>query len=400
MEREEALKILTMRKAFKKLKDRQKQNMQSIPDLKEKLEKLREVRRRSVGNNELLSLAISNLENNGVRVLHAKDSSEAIDIILEVAGEDEVVVKSKSNTTKEIKLTENLEKRGVKVIETDIGDRILQIMGESPSHPTGPASHISIEMISQALSEYFGYKIAGNPQSIIAAVREDIEKHLANAKIGVSGANAITAEGAIVLLHNEGNIFEVFSRPEYWIVVTGIEKIYPSIEDAMNAAKIQSFYATGKVMPSFIEVISGPSKTADIEKELVRGVAKPREIILILLDNGRRELIESGFEEFLYCIGCGNCVVNCPAHAVHGEKFIGGRFALLEALHGNREALKYCLSCRRCRKNCPLEIDVPGMISRMRGGSEVFNFIRSHFLWIVRSLEFEVFKLRLMAGHP
>lgn len=398
MEREEALKILAMRSAFKKLKNRQKANHRSIPDLDDRLRRLRQTREVSVGNYDLLRQTVENLENNGVKVYHARDSSEAIKCLIDILGEEKLVVKSKSSVSREIKLVENLEGYGIRVIETDIGDRILQIMGEKPSHPTGPAAHLTVEMISHALSDYFGKEVLTTPQAIIKAVREDVERHLASAKIGISGANAITAEGSIVLLHNEGNIFEVHSRPEHWVVITGIEKVYPSVEEAMNAAKIQSFYATGSVMPSFIEVISGGSRTADIEKRLVRGVAKPREVTLILLDNGRQKLIQGGFGEFLYCIGCGSCVVNCPAHTVHGERFAGGRFALLEALHGNKDVLKYCLSCRRCRKNCPLKIDVPGMISRVREGNEVYNFIRSHLLWIARSVEIETFKLRLLTG--
>ncbi len=392
--RAEVAKIIAMRKAFNELKKRQRENIGLIEDY---LPKLREIRSAIFDNlDSLLSTAISNLEGNGIKVVKALNSEEAIRHVLEVIGDDDVVVKSKSNTTREINLVKALESRGIEVVETDIGDRIVQIMNESPSHPTGPASHLSAGMIAEFLSARYNRKISGIGE-IVKVIREDIIDAMNRARVGISGANAITAEGAIVVLHNEGNISEIFSRAEHWIVVAGIDKLYRSVEEAMISAKVQSFFATGKILPSFVEVISGVSKTADVEKKLVKGVSIPENVTLILLDNGRREVIESGFRELLYCIGCGNCVANCPAHAVHGNEFTGGRFALLEALSGrrSRDMLKYCLSCRKCKKNCPLSIDIPGMISRVREGSEIYNFIYSHYLWLLRRFEIEVLKRSL-----
>jgi len=389
MNYEDVLKLISMKKAFKILKERQRQVISLFPDLEERTKKLRKVREESVGNYDLMREAVENLEANDFNVLFAPNGDKAIELILDELNGEKLVVKSKSNVTKEIKLVDNLSKNGIEVVETDIGDRIIQILNETPSHPTGPASHLSSTLIADKLSDHFGKHIEPKAEVIIETVRREITNYVEKANIGISGANAVTREGAVVLLHNEGNIFEVINRPKKWIIVAGIDKIYPSIEDAINAAKIQSFYATGALTPSFIEIISGISKTADIEKKLFKGVGNPKEVVLIMLDNKRRELIENGFKELFYCIGCGNCVVNCPAHSTYGNKFGGGRFALYSALYNGGDDLKLCLSCRKCKKNCPLGIDIPAMIRKVRGGNELYNFFVSHLQWLISTVHIE-----------
>lgn len=395
MDDTEAAKIISMRNAFKTLKERQKHN--SIPDLEDRKHRLRRTREHSVGNDEILQQATKNLKNNGFKVIRASNSDEAISSIIDEIGDEGVVVKSKSNVTKEIKLTEELFERGIEAVETDVGDRIIQIMDELPSHSTAPASHLSSRLIAEALSSYYDQDIDSSPHKILEVLREDIKEKLESARVGISGANAITAEGAIVLLHNEGNIFEVINRPRKWIVVTGIDKVYPSVEDAINSAKIQSFYATGSTLPSFIEVISSVSKTTDIEKKFLTGIANPKEVFVVLVDNGRTELMEKGFKELFYCIGCGYCMVNCPAHNTYGSKFKGGRFALHSALQEGGDSLKLCLSCKQCQKNCPLEIDIPQMIKEVRSDSgsrsELSYFFYSHLKWLINTAHLESWAL-------
>ena len=394
VDRERAEKLIAMNRAFKILRERQKVNLKLYPEVRELAKEIREKRERCVGNQEVFEKVVENLRRRGFNVYIASNSEEAISEILEIVGDEKLVVKSKSNVTKEIGLRKELENKGVEVVETDIGDRLLQILDESPSHPTGPAVHLSVKSIAERLSKHYGVEIPPDVGKIVEFLRKDIEKSVEEAKIGITGANAVTAEGSVVILHNEGNVFEVLSRPEKWIVVTGIEKIYESVEDAVKAAKLQSFYATGEILPSFIEIVSGVARTADIEKKLIK-VGKPREATIILLDNGRSEIASSEFREALYCLGCGNCVANCPAHSVYGEKFSGGRFALLDAFMGEKEALKLCLSCGKCKKNCPMKIDIPRMIRRAREGNELYNFLLSHLRWMNERLRLEILKLIL-----
>jgi len=379
---------LTMRKAFKLVKRRQKENMHKIPDLQERLARLRRVREESVGNSELMKKAIENLENNGFNVVFAQDDKEAIKIILKEIGNEKIVVKSKSNVSKEIKLTERLQSVGIKVIETDIGDRLIQLLNEESSHPTGPASHLSLEHIIRSLTEKFGVTLS-SVDDVVRFLLEDIKKSIELANVGITGANAISSEGSILILHNEGNIFEILKRPKKWIILAGIDKFYPTLDEALNAAKIQTFFATGQVVPTFIEIVSGVSKTADIEKKLFKGVHNPKEITIILLDNKRNYLINNGFREMFYCISCGNCVIHCPAHNTFGNEFKGGRFALFSGLYNGKSDLRLCLSCRKCKKNCPISLDIPSMISKARKYNEIYNFIYSHAKWLVRAVYLE-----------
>ena len=387
--------ILAMRKAFELVKKRQKENIHKIPDLQERLRRLRRVRVESVGNFKLMDKVVKSLENNGFYVKFAKNDKDAIKTILEEIKDEELVVKSKSNVSKEIKITERLESEGIKVVETDIGDRLIQLLNEEPSHPTGPASHLSLERIIKSFEERFSVKLS-SADDVVRFLLDDIKKNIELANVSITGANAITAEGSILILHNEGNIFEVLKRPRKWIILVGIDKFYPSLDDALNAAKIQTFFATGQIVPTFIEIISGVSKTADIEKKLFKGVHNPKEITLILLDNNRSYLMNNGFREMFYCIGCGNCVIHCPAHNTFGNEFKGGRFALFSALYDGKSDLRLCLSCRRCKNVCPLGLDIPSMISKAREGSEIYNLIYSHAKWLVRTVYLETLAFYLV----
>jgi len=379
--------VLALRRAFNSVKERQRRN--KMDDFEERKERLKDVRKLCVGNDTLVREAIAKLENNGITVYLAKEKQEAIEIIHEEIGTERLVVKSKSNVTKEIELTKTLEASGIEVIETDIGDRILQLLNLKPSHPTGPISHVSAEEIVKRFSQN-GVEIGNSSEEIVKFIRADVVHNLHRSRIGITGANAITAEeGSITIAHNEGNIFEVM-RNEKQIVVTSVDKIYPTIEDAMNMLKVLAYNATGSIIPSFVEVISGVSKTADVAKKFFKGVHNPNEISLILIDNKRSEIANSEFKELLYCIGCGNCLIHCPMYNAIGNDFakdnyLGGRGLVYNALsNGEDEKLDYCLSCGKCRASCPLEIDVPGIVRKMRDKGiphEVYCILKSHAIW-------------------
>jgi len=382
--------VLALRKAFNSVKEKQAQNQPR--DFTERKKRLKAARELCVGNEELLAKTIANLSKNGIKVHLAKEKKEAIDIILAEIGEEKLVVKSKSNVTKEIELTKALEKNGITVVETDIGDRILQLLNTKPSHPTGPVAHLSAKEIAKRLSVHYNKPINENPEEIVKVVKEDVVSHLSKAKIGITGANAITAgEGSILMTHNEGNIYEVM-RKEKHIVVTSMDKVYPDIESAVNMIKILSFNATGSIIPSFLEVITGVSKTADVEKKFIRGVHSPSEIVLILLDNKRSELARNGFRELLYCIGCGNCLLCCPMYNAVGNEYahdhyLGGKGIAYHSLsnNGKSEKLELCLTCSKCKENCPLELDIPALIKKIRSkgiSSEIYYFLKSHTIWL------------------
>lgn len=395
--------ILQLRKSFREVNRRKKKN----PLTPGSTANLRSIREQNVGNEELLRQAVSNLSANGIKVLLAGDGPEAREILRkEVAGSG-VIVKSKSNVCRELKVTDFLGGLGKTVVETDIGDRLLQITGGKPSHPTGPASHLSLKEISSALKEHFGAEAGGTPEEIVAFLKADIDSYIEKADTAIVGANAVAAEeGSIVIIHNEGNISEIIQRTGRLIVITGIDKIYKNLGEAIEMVKSVTFGATGAKVPSFINIISGPSKTADIEKKLIRGVHSPREITLILL-NGKRSGIASGaFREILYCIGCGSCLMACPTFNVLGDRFasgegLGGRGLILSYLGGGNESITdaacLCLSCFHCKRDCPADINIPAMIWRMRAlenRSNLAALVRSRFIYAANLIRLKIYELR------
>ncbi len=382
--------VRALRKAFDSVKERQAQNL--LERFSDRTKRLILSRDLCVGNEGLLEKAIVNLRKNGIKVYLAREKQEALEIILEEIGKEKTIVKSKSNVTKELELTKFLEKNGLTVVETDIGDRILQILDAKPSHPTGPVTHLSTKEIAKGISKYYDLPVTGIPEDIVKIVKADIVSNLEKAKIGITGANAITAEeGSILLTHNEGNIHEVM-RKEKHIVVTSIDKIYLDIEDAINMIKILSFNATGSIIPSFLDIISGVSKTADVEKKFVKGIHNPSEIVLVLVDNKRGELARKGFKELLKCIGCGNCLLHCPMYNTIGneyaiDSYLGGKGLAYYSIYTDEphEKLELCLRCGKCRENCPLELDIPEIITKLRStgvSSEFYYFLKSHMVWV------------------
>jgi len=410
--------IRAMRKAFNVVRSRQRANIHRIPDLEGRKRRLRQARKHAVGNEAIINQAVENLRQNGIKVYTAAGREEAVSLVIKEIGRNRVVVKSKSNLTKEIRLTTALEQKGVQVVETDIGDRIIQLCREAPSHPTGPASHLTKHEIAKMLSDYYGQKVGPTAKGIVDFIRVRIAEHIESSMIGITGANAIAAEeGSVLLLHNEGNIIQVAVRPGKHIIVAGIDKIYQNIEEAINMLKIQTFCATGSLKTAFVNIISAPSQTADIEKQLIPGVHGPSELCLILVDNHRRDIARSEYRDLLNCIGCGQCLLVCPAYGVYGQRFsadghLGGRGLVYSALSERPgidpgKEIDLCLSCRKCRQNCPLDIDIPSMIIKLRLEKHnrlreprlaaTYDFLRAHMEWIgsALSLEMRLFGLKL-----
>jgi iron-sulfur cluster protein len=344
-------------------------------DEKEMKEKIRKIKEYSISNlQELKSKAIENLEKQRIKVFEAKDSREACEIALKLIPKNELIVKSKSNLIKEIGLLELLKKRN-EFWETDCGDFIVQITDEKASHTLSPALHIPIKKITQKIKEKFGVNLKENIEEITAWIREFLRKKIMKARIGLTGANFISADGAIFIIENEGNISLISRLPEKHIIFAGIEKIVPSLEDAITLSYAAGIWGSGVFMPSYINVIGSPSKTADISKQLIFGMHGAKEVYLILVDNGRKKMIEEGFGELLYCINCGGCLYFCPVYRQifddYGFHYLGGRGVGMNAMQEGIEnafenGLYLCTTCRACKENCPFEIDVPELMRKLR----------------------------------
>jgi L-lactate utilization protein LutB/heterodisulfide reductase subunit B len=367
-----------MRAAFRSVLEKQRLSEPCILDLAQRRERLKRVREACIGNVALLEKAIENLEANGFRVRRAADAAEAVSIVLDEMGGEKLLVKSKSNLSKEIDLTSALGDAGVEVVETDIGDRIIQLSGEPTVHPTGPCAQLTRQDISRVLSEHLGREVEPEPAKLIEAVRSDLLPRIESARIGLTGVNAIAAtEGAVLLMHNEGNIDLVSQRTGKLILLAAPEKVYPDLDEAINLAKVEPYFATGQPLTTFIRIIAGPSKTADIEKEIYYGVHGPRELVVIILDNGRTGLAaDEELRPVLECIGCGACLLECPVYDIVGPEYgapghLGGIGACAESgLHGLERSvgsgISWCLTCRNCVERCPLSLDVPALVEKVR----------------------------------
>ena len=364
-----------MRKSFDAITKRQKENASRIPDLKERKDRLRKVKESSVGNEELFKQAVATLQENGFRVVVAKTAEAALKRIRQELEGYDLVVKSKSNVTKEIHLAENLRGAGIEIIETDLGDRIIQLDGCEAAHPTGPACHLTRKQISKLFTKHFGRPVSEDPMELTRAMREEIASYLSRAKVGITGANAITAlEGAVVIVHNEGNAAKCAMLSDKHIVVTTPEKVVPSLDDAINVVKLQTYLSTGKITSAYVNVITGPSYTADIEKQVYKGMHGPKDVMIIFVDDGRTSAAD---KEPQYCVGCGMCLLQCPVYDVVGPVFgasghMGGQGVYLEGSMGRLSqavdsGLYLCTSCGACVEACPASIGTKKGLVAIRG---------------------------------
>ena len=380
--------IESMRKVFNNLK-KEIEPLAESPKIQALKERVIDIRTNAIENNEeLIALAKERFKENDIDLFYAENDEEARKILLDLINEEiessnidrnEVyIAKSKSNTLREINATEFLEGQGMKIVETDLGDRILQLKEEdnSPVHPTGPASHLTVENIADIVNESMNLDLPAIPRPIMEAVRADVLGLLEKSFIGISGSNSIAADdGSILMVHNEGNISLVQNKKLH-IVVAGIDKLVPFIEDAVSIAKLETAYATGKPLTSYMNIVSGPSKTADIEKKLLKNMYGAEKVALILLDNGRKEAIN----ECLWCIGCGNCIVSCPVYNILGNEFgyhsyLGGRgVAMSKFLRDDQvsvdSGLYMCTLCGMCTENCPVATPTYEIIEDLRNTTQ------------------------------
>jgi len=370
-----------MKRSFEEILQRQKENASRIPDVERRKEWLRRTKESSVGNRGLLDEAIRVLKGNGFRVIVADGRKAALKVIRDEIGTAGLVVKSKSNISKELRLAEHLAESGIDVIETDLGDRIVQLAGCAPVHPTGPACHMTRAEIARLFTDHFERPVSEDPRELTSVMRDEIASYLDKANIGITGANAIAAaEGAVVIVHNEGNAARCAMVPGKHLIVTTPEKVVPTIEDAINVTKLQTYFSTGKIVSSYVNIITGPSYTADIEKKVYLGMHGPKEVVVVLVDDGRMAARD---KEPQYCIGCGMCLVHCPTYRAVGPEFglsghMGGVGVYLAGTLGRTDeavdgGLSLCTSCGACRAVCPATVDTRNGIISVRSEARLTN---------------------------
>jgi len=343
-------------------------------------EQVREIKRQAIERlPELVAQFRAEAEAVNAVVHLADDATQACRIVVNLARERGVTLaaKSKSVTTEEISLNAALQAAGVTVVETDLGEYICQLAGERPSHFVSPAMHKTREEVAALLSRALGRPVPDDIPSLVECARCALREVFVNAQMGITGANiAIADTGTLVLVTNEGNGRLVSSLPPLHVAVVGIDKVVPSLDEAATILKILARSATGQKITSYTTLITGPSRTSDIEKTTALGAHGPKELHIVLVDNGRSRLREDkALQEALLCIRCGACLYVCPPfRAVGGHAFghiyTGGIGAIFTAFyHGGdaaRDPLSLCAGCRYCVDFCPAGVDVPRLVLALR----------------------------------
>ncbi|MHA1593107.1 MAG: LUD domain-containing protein [Candidatus Baldrarchaeia archaeon] len=345
-------------------------------------EKVRGIRVRTIADlDKYLERAIKSLENAGFEVFIARTADEARKYAEEVVGDARLVVKSKTTTADEVGIPEMLEEKGIKVVETDLGERIMQLLkpkGWMPSHPMAPSAHIPLKEIADVFSREVGEPVRPTFDSILAAARRSLRRYFIEADVGISGANSISAdEGVVWIVENEGNIRHVTNLPERHLIVAGIEKVAPTLQDSLTIVyALSKFVLPERVLATYVSMIRGPSWSADLQGVRAVGVHGPRKVHVLFIDNGRWKMLNEGFEEALYCIHCGNCLLSCPVYGnlcwYFGWKKYPVAWGIVHSAFSEgieaavRNGLFFCLQCGSCREICAVAIDWPALISKLR----------------------------------
>ena len=279
-------------------------------------EKAKNVKWRAIENlDTYLEMFEKNFTSRGGKVIWAETAADAMDEIIKIckAKECKTLVKSKSMVTEEIHLNDNLEKHGIDSIETDLGEYIQQLDGETAYHIVTPAMHKSKEDVAKLFHEKLGTPIDLTPEQLTLKAREILREKYVEAEVGVTGANFIIADtGAIAVTENEGNGRLSCAFPKTHIAIVGIEKMIPSLKDLGLFWPLLSTFGTGQKITVYNSIIAGPKQSNEEDG--------PEEMYVILLDNGRTNILENPRQrESLYCIRCGACLNACPVY-----KNIGG----------------------------------------------------------------------------
>lgn len=319
--------------------------------------------------------AMESIEATGGKPYLARDAGEAQKILKNIVGKNRKIVMAKSNVAHEIDAIRTLESEGNEVSETDLGAYLIQLFGEESSHIVFPSLHLTRENIGKMLNSKLSKAINENSshEEIVAEVRKYLREKYIEADIGITGANALAADtGSVALIENEGNIRIDTVFPPVHIVITGIDKIVPTLMDAMKEVMVQSAYA-GLYPPTYINISSGPSSTADIELKRVSPATGPREFHVILLDNGRTNAsLDPEMKDALLCIKCGRCYFSCPVYRVLGKDWgkqpYGGPTGAMWTAIVNKdyETANYCTHSGGCREVCPVGIDIPRILEHIK----------------------------------
>ena len=318
-----------------------------------------------------LEIVHDNVTKAGGQVHFANDAAQANEIVSNIVKSRNIKIatKSKSMVSEELQLNPVLESLGVDVYETDLGEYIIQLAGETPSHLVAPALHKTREDVSQLFSEHLGLPYMEDIDDLARAARDVLRDKFIQADLGISGANFVVAEtGTLVIITNEGNGRLCTSAPRVHIGITGMEKMLPSLQDLAVFLRLLPRSATGQRISSYVSMVTGPRRSDDEDG--------PEEFHLVLVDNGRSKMLaDPDLREALNCIRCGACLNICPVYGKVGGHAYGWVYPgpigsiVSPMLVGVKESkdLPFASSlCGACRDACPVKINIPRMLLNLR----------------------------------
>lgn len=306
----------------------------------------------------------------GAKVFRTKSPQEVKDYIMKVAREGGVktVVKSKSMATEEIHLNRHLLDNGISVAETDLGEWIIQLAGQTPSHMVMPAIHMTKEEVADLFSKEVEERLSTDIPRLVKVARNELRPKFLAADLGISGGNIAVAEtGSIVLVTNEGNARLVTTLPRIHIALIGVEKLVEEFASVAPILEALPRSATAQLLTSYVSIISGPTPNDD---------GSMKELHIVLMDNRRTEMAKDPkFKQALQCIRCGSCLNVCPIFRlvgghVFGDIYTGGIGTILTAwfdeLKKSEDIQGLCIQCGNCTQVCPGKIDIPELIMEIR----------------------------------
>ena len=318
-----------------------------------------------------LELLAENVEKAGGHVFFAQDAKAASDYVVSVANSRgvEMVVKSKSMLSEEMGLNERLESEGIEPVETDLGEYIVQLAGDTPFHIIAPAIHKSREQVSDLFAEKLGTDRIEDIEELTREARRQLREKFLAAGMGISGANFLVAEsGTVTLVTNEGNGRMCTSMPKVHVAISGMEKVVPSLEDLGLFLRLLIRSATGQMLSSYVTTVTGPRRSEEEDG--------PEEFHLVIVDNGRsRMLADEHLREALLCLRCGACLNACPVYRKVGGHAYGWVYPgpigaivspMLTGLSDGKDLPYASTLCGACKEACPVRIDIPRMLLYLR----------------------------------
>jgi len=319
---------------------------------------------------ELTDRFTENMESRGAKVFRTDDPAKVREYILDLARKNDVktIVKSKSMASEEIHLNPFLEKAGIEVRETDLGEWIVQLAGQRPSHMVMPAIHLTKEEVAGIFSDKVEEGQPPDIKKLVTFARGKLRGKFLAAEMGITGANIAVAEtGTLVIVTNEGNARLVSTLPKIHVAIVGIEKLVAEFADVVPILTALPRSATAQLLTSYLSIISGPVPNTD---------GTPKQLHIILMDNRRTEMShDPKFKQALQCVRCASCLNVCPVFRlvgghVFGKIYTGGIGTILtawfDALKASDEIQSLCIQCGNCTEMCPGKIDIPGLILELR----------------------------------